>query len=310
MIRTAIVCSGQGSQNAAMFALLADAPAASSVFAAATTALGGVDPRHLVQADGGDDIHSDKLGQVLCCTQAMAAWATLGERLPRPLVVAGYSVGELASWGVAGLLDADAVLRLAVERARAMDAATRQPSGLAAIRGLARAVLEPICRLHGCFIAIVNAEDRMLVGGTRAALTELAGDATTAGAERVTMLPVAVASHTPLLEAASAAFRTCLAAAPIRRDVPSGIRLLSGIDGVAVFDVRAGEEKLAAQIRQTVDWAACMESCRSLGVAKLIELGPGSALAHIARDALPDVDCHSLSEFHSLDGFLGWATKV
>ena len=49
-----------------------------------------------------------------------------------------------------------------------------------------------------------------------------------------------------------------------------------------------------------------MESCRSLGVTKVIELGPGSALVRLVRDVLPEADCHSLSDFHSLDGFVDW----
>ena len=69
-----------------------------------------------------DALHADKVGQILCCTQAMAVWAVLGAKAPRPLVVAGYSVGELAAWGVAGLLHYQGVLDLAVQRAAAMDA--------------------------------------------------------------------------------------------------------------------------------------------------------------------------------------------
>ena len=70
------------------------------------------------------------------------AWAALSAKVPRPLVVAGYSVGELAAWGVAGLLDYQGVLDLAVQRAAAMDEATIQPSGLVAIHGLKRDTLE------------------------------------------------------------------------------------------------------------------------------------------------------------------------
>jgi len=66
---------------------------------------------------------------------------------------------------------------------------------------------------------------------------------------------------------------------------------------------------LARQIQQTVDWAACMESCRAAGVAKIIELGPGIALADLMRDVMPDADVHSFAEFHSLDGFVQWAGR-
>lgn len=302
----AILCSGQGYQGADMFDLLADAPEAGPVFKRARLALDGEDPRELVHRATDNALHSDKVGQILCCTQAMAVWAVLGAKVPRPLVVAGYSVGELAAWGVAGLLDYQGVLDLVVQRTAAMDAATTQPSGLVAIRGLTRDTLDAISRTHGAYIAIVNAADQMLVGGTRKALQAVVHDARAAGAEHTAMLPVAVAAHTPLLAGASDRFRQALTKAHLPAEVPADVRLLSGIDGAAVFDVRAGADKLARQIQQSVDWAACMQSCRAAGVSKVVELGPGNALARLMREFMRDGDVHSLSEFHSLPGFEHW----
>jgi [acyl-carrier-protein] S-malonyltransferase len=302
----AVLCSGQGYQDADMFDLLADAPEAIPVFKAAALVLEGKDPRQLVHELGNDGLHADKIGQILCCTQAMAAWAVLNAKVPRPLLVAGYSVGELAAWGVAGLLDYVEVLHLASQRAAAMDQSTTQPSGLVAIRGLTRDGLDPICKAHEAYVAIVNAEDRILVGGTRKALEAVAEDARTAGAAHTTMVPVAVPSHTPLLAEASEEFRQALFNVQLPARVPSDVRLLSGIDGDTVFDVHMGAEKLARQIEQTVDWAACMESCRAAGVTKVFELGPGDALARMMHEVIPDGDVHSLSEFHSLSGFERW----
>jgi [acyl-carrier-protein] S-malonyltransferase len=302
----AILCSGQGHQGAGMFDLLSDAPEADQVFEAAKPVLDGRDPRQLVREASDDELHADKLGQILCCTQAMAAWAVLNAKVPRPLVVAGYSVGELAAWGVAGLIDYESVFDLAARRAAAMDRATKEPSGLVAIHGLKRATVDRICGAHGAYVAIVNAEDRMLVGGTRKALDAVTRDARVAGAERTTMVPVAVPSHTPLLAEASSEFRQALATAHLQASVPSDVRLLSGIDGGTVFDVHMGAEKLARQIEQTVDWAACMESCRAAGVVKVFELGPGDALARMMHEVIPDGDVHSLSQFHSLPGLQHW----
>ncbi len=240
-----------------------------------------------------------RLDKSLCCTQAMAAWAVVGGKAPRPLVVAGYSVGELSAWGVAGLLDYTGVLDLAVQRAMAMDAATTQQSGLAAIRGLKRGTLD-------AYVAIINAADQFLVGGTSKALAAVIHDAQVHGAERTTMLAVAVPSHTPLLADASDRFRQALTKARVAAEMPPGVRLLSGIDGAAVFDVRAGADKLARQIQQTVDWGTCMESCRAAGVTRVVELGPGNALARLMHEFMPDGDVHSLSEFHSIAGFRHW----
>jgi [acyl-carrier-protein] S-malonyltransferase len=302
----AILCSGQGYQGAGMFDLLADAPEADQVFEAAKSVLDGQDPRQLVREAGNDDLHADKLGQILCCTQAMAAWAVLSAKVPRPLLVAGYSVGELAAWGVAGLIDYESVFDLAARRATAMDRATKEPSGLVAIHGLKRDTVDRICQAHGAYVAIINAQDRMLVGGARKALDAVTRDARVAGAERTTMLPVAVPSHTPLLAEATNEFRQALAKAQLPAGVPSDVRLLSGIDGDTVFDVHMGAEKLARQIEQTVDWAACMESCRAAGVVKVFELGPGDALARMMHEVIPDGDVHSLSQFHSLPGLQHW----
>jgi [acyl-carrier-protein] S-malonyltransferase len=308
MSATAILCSGQGYQRSDMFDLLAGAPEAAPIFKRASLILDGEDPRELVRRVTSDALHADKVGQILCCTQAIAAWAVVRTKIPRPLVVAGYSVGELAAWGVAGLLDDRSVLDLALERAAAMDEATTEPSGLVAIRGLDRAALDPICRAHGAYIAIVNGDDQMLVGGARRALDAVVHDAQAAGASHTTTLPVAVASHTPLLAAASDRFRQVLTKTHLP-EVPADVRLLSGIDGAAVFDVVAGADKLARQIKQTVDWAACMESCRAAGVSKVVELGPGNALARFMHEFIPDGDVHSLSEFHSLSGFEHWVQR-
>jgi [acyl-carrier-protein] S-malonyltransferase len=306
MSAMAILCSGQGYQGTGMFDLLADASEASPVFEAAKIVLDGKDPRRLVRDASNDDLHTDKVGQILCCTQAMAAWAVLSAKVPRPLVVAGYSVGELAAWGVAGLLDYQSVFDLDAQRASAMDKATTQPSGLVAIHGLKRDAVDRICKARRTYVAIVNAQDRMLVGGTRVALDAVVRDARVAGAERITMLPVAVPSHTPLMAKASDQFRQALAKAHLPAEVPAGIRLLSGIDGDTVFDVLTGVDKLARQVAQTVDWAACMESCRAAGVTKVVELGPGDALARMMHELMPDSDVHSLSEFHSLSGLERW----
>jgi [acyl-carrier-protein] S-malonyltransferase len=306
MSAVAVLCSGQGYQGAGMFDLLADAPEAGPVFQRARLALDGEDPRELVRRANSDALHADKIGQVLCCTQAMAAWAVLRARLPRPLVVAGYSVGELAAWGVAGLLDYEGVLELVVQRAAAMDEATTETAGLVAIRGLKRATLKPICRTHGAYVAIVNGEDQILVGGTRKSLDAVIHDALAAGAKHTTILPVAIASHTPLLARASDRFCQALTRAHLPAEMPVDVRLLSGIDGAAVFDVQAGADKLARQIKQTVDWRACMQSCRAAGATKVVELGPGNALARLMHEFMPDGDVHSLSEFHSLSGFEHW----
>ena len=287
-----------------MFDLVADAPEAQDVFAIAGAALGGSDPREIVAHGSDDDIHANVTAQVLCCAQALAVWAVLKPKIDESLVVAGYSVGEVAAWGVAGALDPAAVFDVVARRAALMDEATTEPAGLLAIRGLSPSALEAVCRDADVCVAIRNALDRVVVGGKRDSLAKACKAAKDAGAS-VTPIPVGVASHTPLLRHAADSFGEVLHDLPGVR-APDG-RLLSGIDGATVFDVRDGLDKLGRQVAQTVDWAACMEACQSAGATRALELGPGDALARMMAAVIGDRQSRSVADFRSLDGVARWA---
>ncbi|MDE4909734.1 acyltransferase domain-containing protein [Methylobacterium sp. 092160098-2] len=304
----AILLSGQGGQHPAMFDLTADHPAAQDVFASARPLLGGTDPRDLARA-GGDNLQANRTGQILCCVAALTAWRALAGAASDRSIVAGYSIGDLAAWGVAGRLDHADVLALAARRAEAMDAASGAGFGLAGIRGLSLDALADLAARHGCHIAIRNAADSGVVGGPREALAALCRDATGSGAQRAVVLPVHTPSHTPLLDAATVAFRDALAAVSPRRPPARAPRLVSGLDGSAVFRDADGREKLALQISRTIDWAACLEACREYGADRVLELGPGHALATMARAALPAARVHAVEEFRSLSGVTDWLAR-
>ncbi|WP_158811503.1 malonate decarboxylase subunit epsilon [Beijerinckia sp. L45] len=303
----AILCSGQGGQHAGMFDLVAGSAEAEPVFAAAAALL-GQDPRRFVREAEHDALFTDRVGQILCCTQAMAAWAALGDSRPTHATVAGYSVGELAAWGCAGSLTMPTTLKLAEKRAAAMDAVAPEDGGLAAIVGLRRPRLEASLEEHGTTIAIINGIDSFVIGGHRAALTASCTDAQAAGATHTVMLRVAIPSHTPLLAAASPVFRRDLE--DVAPSPPStGFRLLSGVDGDEVLDVGAGCDKLGRQISTPIDWEACLDSCRSSGAARALELGPGNALSRMAASFFPDGHARSTADFRTLAGLKAWLAR-
>ena len=152
----AILCSGQGGQHRDMFALTSDAPEAAQLFTHATALLGGRDPREFVRGEADGVLQHNRAGQILCTLQPLAAACALADVIPRGVVIAGYSVGEVAAWGVGGLFDATATLDLVARRAEAMDAATHAGDGLIFVRGLSRDEIGRLCERHGAAIAIVN----------------------------------------------------------------------------------------------------------------------------------------------------------
>lgn len=305
----AVLLSGQGGQNPGMFALTAAYPPAQRIFAAARPLLNGLDPREIAGA-GDDVVRENRTAQILCCVAALAGWTIVEAASPRRVILAGYSVGDLAAWGCAGRLDAATVLGLAAARAEAMDAAVGDGFGLAGIRGLPLARIAAIAEAAGCSLAIRNAVDSAVVGGLRTALDTVCATALAAGAVRAVTLGVNVPSHTELLVAATDRFRRTLSQASVLTPGRQAPRLLSGLDGMPVFDAGTGIDKLAAQISQPIDWAACLDACREYGATAVIELGPGGALATMARGALPDAAVHALEDFRSVDGAVRWIART
>ncbi|QEO18215.1 acyltransferase domain-containing protein [Acetobacter vaccinii] len=303
----AILCSGQGGQHATMFDLLADRSEADTIFEAATPLL-GADPRDFVKTASETALFSNRAGQILCCTQALALHATLAPTLDgQTLLCAGYSVGELAAWGIAGCLSPEQVLTLAARRADLMNTASPPDAGLAGIAGLPMARLDPILHKTGTTIAIANGPESAVIGGLHAALDAAILLALEAGATTARRLPVAVPSHTPLLQSAVVPLREALTA--LRPSRPAcGRRLISGLDGEPVFDMIDGCDRLAKQVGMTVHWNACLEACAESTVSAILETGPGCALSRMAHASLASIPTRSADDFHTLDGLIHWLT--
>lgn len=304
----AILCSGQGTQHRDMYALTADAPQAAGVFAAAAGML-GCDPRTFVREVDETALHANAAGQILCVTQTLAGFSALGPLPGTRQTIAGYSIGELAAWGCAGLFSPSAILELARARAAFMDEASGPEDGLAFVRGLGRGAIDALCARHACAVAIANPGAMFVLGGERKNLSALCEESLRGGAVKAGALDVHVASHTARLAAASARFRVALAKQPISARTP-GVRLISGIDAAAVLDTEAGLDKLATQISRTIDWAGCLDACVEAGVDTFLELGPGGALAAMAGNAYPGIRARSLDDFRSIDGARAWLAQT
>lgn len=256
-------------------------------------------------AHSAPDIFQNTLAQPLICAYQLATWAAIAPLLPRPTVFAGYSVGELAAYGCAGALPAAAVIRLAQQRARAMDDATNTPSGLIAVRGLPAVKVEALCSKNDAEIAIVNGPEHFIVGGTVAALDRVHAEAIVIGGT-VSRLRVSVAAHTRLLASATPRFRSVLQTSPFASPERP---VLAGVSGTAVQDRETAIASLSRQLSTTVQWSTCLEAARERGCRLFLELGPGDALARMAHERFPELAVRSVADFRGVDGAASWVHK-
>ena len=295
----ALVFSGQGMQHAGMLPWLAE----DASVAQTRRALRVDDWRAALD----DPVWSSRNAnaQTLLTGLNLAAWAQLSPALESPAAVAGYSVGELASFAAAGVFDARTALALAGTRAQAMDrCAHMSPGGLLAVSGLTSAQIDRLCAESGCAIAIDNDSHAVVLGGTLEALQAAEQNAQAAGA-LTTHLRVNVASHTPWMQAAADEFSLALSALPLR--APS-VPLFSNT-GDRVSSGRQAASALAIQIAKTVRWSACMDHIHMRRVGCVLEIGPGAALARMWNQRFPDVPARSVDEFRSRSAIIDWVKR-
>lgn len=302
-----LLIPGQGNQHPRMFAPLAASREATLALTQANDCL-NVDLAHEVMARSEQRLYENRFAQPLLCAAAHATWQGLRPYLPAPDLILGYSVGELAAYGVAGALALPDLLHLARCRADAMElagAAAEGGSGLLAIRGLDETAVTGVCARFRLEIAAINGVEHFVVGGTQPDLTTAAA---ALKQERIVTrrLDVRVASHTSLLHSAAGIFAAQLQRAPMQNP---HYPLLGAVDASVIRDRHAAKRTLVAQLFRPLAWTACMETALALGSEVFLEVGPGQALARLLRAAHPQARVRSVDEFAHLDAAVEWVLR-
>jgi len=292
----ALLFSGQGTQHPAMLPWLAD-----DEFVRDMRARLGVDDWRAALADPAWAERNDN-AQTLLTGLALAAWNQLAPMVPAPDAIAGYSVGELAAFSAAGVIEPATAATLAAQRAGAMDrCAAHAPGGLLAVSGLSEPRLAQLLAETGLAIAIRNGLQSVVLGGPKAALDDAERTALAAGAQ-CTRLRVGVASHTPWMREAAERFAQTLAGVPFQ--APRVLLFSNAQDRIR--DAASARTALAAQIATTVRWDECMENVMARQVDCVLELGPGQALARMWNQRYPGVPARACDDFRSAAAIATW----
>lgn len=308
--RLAIICPGQAGQHAGMFDLIRQAPQVEQLLQ--TWPLEQVCGHKLDEILSNEKLlFSNRIAQPMVVAAILATWEAVKGILPRPVVVAGYSIGELAAWSVAGAFGAADTIRVASLRASFLQACIPpdQPHTMLAIllpRSLVQATrLEELLQSRGFFTAIEVDEDSLIAGGSIKNAKLLIQEVNCLGG-KVTPLPIEIASHTPLMRDAVIPFMSALAECNF--EMPS-FPVLEGISGARLQSKQAAISALSRQLAEPIRWHAVMDSLVEAGVTVAVELGPGAALSKMLKTRHPHIQCRSVSEFRSLDGLKKWINQ-
>ncbi|HIK45058.1 MAG TPA: acyltransferase domain-containing protein, partial [Leptolyngbyaceae cyanobacterium M65_K2018_010] len=215
-----------------------------------------------------------------------------------PDAVAGHSLGEYVALYGAGVFDFATGLALVKRRAELMAAAS---DGLmAALLGFDMEELTAqLAATPGVVLANDNNPGQVVISGTPAAVEAVMGSVK---AKRAVKLNVSGAFHSPLMAEAAATFSAVLDPVTFQdAEVP----VLSNVDPTPATEGTVLKQRLVQQMTGSVRWREISLALPTLGIDRVVEVGPGNVLTGLIKRTCKDlalVNVGSLAELDALEG--------
>lgn len=310
-MQVALVFPGQGSQAIGMGSAFAAAfPAAREVFQQIDDALS--QPLSKLMASGPEaDLTLTENAQPAIMAVSMAAFAVMqkemGISLPRDAsFVAGHSLGEYTALCAAGAWDVATCAALLKIRGQAMQASVPAGKGLmAAIIGPEIAAVRDILevtgdRLPGEVVEIANhnAQNQIVISGSKAGVEMAMEIAKEKGAKRAVALSVSAPFHCLLMKPAAKRMEEALNKTAM---APLVVPVVANVTAQPVSDVNQMRALLVQQVTGMVRWVEVIQTLHARGVRKIIEIGHGNVLTGLIKRIAPDISVQNVSTPEDLD---------
>ena len=295
-----LLFAGQGAQSVGMGRDLAEEfPVAAELFRKADEVLG----RKLSEIAWNGPI--EELTKTSNCKPALyvhglACLAALREAVGEfPIAgAAGLSLGELTAHAAAGTFDFATGLKLVQKRGELMDEACAATiGGMAAMIGGLENDVRQLAADEDVDVANINAPGQIVISGELAKVEAAVGVAREYGIRRGTMLNVAGAYHSRLMDSAYEKLGSALVDVQMQLPRFPVIANVTGVESKTLPEIR---RTLQDQVTGTVRWTDCMERLVELGCDFFIELGPGGVLAGLLQRIYKGADVMSVSDADSV----------
>lgn len=308
-VRLAILCSGQAGQHRAMLENLITAPDMEGLRSIASAILGEELESWWRNLED-EDIFANENAQFAIALYQLSVWQRIAPLIPQPALIAGYSLGEVVAYHVAGSLDAAGTLKLVLRRARLMDEAagdlTVSGGCMLLWRGRVprqvQGAMEQGMLAYGLDTAIVRSRGEQVLAGPEDAVDRFLDDPQIINPDMV-RLAITTPSHSRYLAVASKTFRVVLGGSGL---TDPSVPVLAGVDATRVRTRGQAVDALSRQISTTLRWDRCMTALEEAGINTVIELGPGNDLAKLIEAEHPRISARSVDEFRDWHAVGEW----
>jgi [acyl-carrier-protein] S-malonyltransferase len=300
MKKIALLFAGQGAQVVGMGKDLSEQfPTAAELFRKADQILG----RRLSETMWNGPI--EELTKTSNCQPALFVHGLACFSILRELAgnfpicgAAGLSLGELTAHAAAGTFDFENGLKLVQKRGDFMDEACAATiGGMAAMIGADENAVRQLADDEDVDVANINSPGQIVISGELAKVEAAVGVAKEHGIRRATMLNVAGAYHSRLMQSAYEKLGAALTHVQIN---PPHFSVISNVTGTEVKTPVEIRQTLQDQVTSTVRWVDCMERLAALGCDLFIELGPGGVLAGLLKRTRKDLEIISATDVDSV----------
>jgi [acyl-carrier-protein] S-malonyltransferase len=312
-MKLVILCSGQAGQHRTMLNNMLAAPDLAELREIASDVL-KQDIETWWQSLNDVTLFENTNAQFAIAFYQIANWQRLAPILPvariEPVAVAGYSLGEVMAWHVAGAMDTNNTLNLVRERARLMNEYFDDYLLGESCMALCRARTSPTQRAarnralerQQIPIAIYRPDGDFVIGAPAPVLNQLMSDADMVGID-LKRLPVEVPSHTRWLNGAVEPFSNLVQS--FVKSEPT-FPVVTGIDGSLQRQSLHTATTLSRQLAEPIRWDWCVETLSSMAIDVAIELGPGQDLSRQIESSIQGVSARSVDEFTSDEQIQNW----
>lgn len=244
------------------------------------------------------DIRATEVAQPAIISASLAALTLLRHLGIEAEIAVGHSLGELAALHWAGAIDADALIRIAAARGRAM---ARLPGAIGAMAGLEASAVEVEALINGdpVVIAGFNSPRQTVISGPAGAVEVVMARARRSGWS-ATRLAVSHAFHSPLVAAAVPPLADALQLESIRSPRRPFVSSLTGARVTVDVDVPS---LLLRQVTAPVRFVDAIAAADD-GIDLWIETGPGRVLTDLVTEMVPAPVVASEAGGESLRGLL------
>ena len=304
----AFVFPGQGSQSVGMLAELGEAHAVVRATFDEASDGAGTDLWALSQGGPEEMLNRTEYTQPALLAAGIAVWrAWESQGGPKPVVLAGHSLGEYTALVAAGALSLEDGAHLVRIRGQLMqDAAPAGTGAMAAVLGADDALVEAVCvEASGAQVVVpanYNSPGQIVIGGDAAAVDRALSLLQEKGVRKTVKLAVSVPSHTPLMR--EAANRLAGTMAGLQWREPS-LPVVQNVDATAHDGVEAIRDALVRQLYLPVQWTRCVEALATRGAVRIAECGPGKVLAGLAKRIDKALDARAIGGVGDFETALG-----